>query len=377
MQKCPNCGRPTARTEDWACQWCGYPLLSRSYKKIPKTFRELREERQARYVPPVTEEERAPEREVVPPPPPEPRPEPKAVEEAEPPPTEEVKREPVAEVRAEPVKKVKRKPVAETKPEVEIKAGVEPGAPAEVAISEEHLATEAPELEVKSVQAAEDEAGEVAEPEARLTEESTPQAEVKDEAEPVTVPVAEVEPETKEVPEVEPEAEKAPEDELEAEAAPDVETAAREEGDVATEPMQEAGEEIENEPATEKGPVEQANQEPEPEYGTVMESGAIKISVAGVVSAFQANRAEAHQRFDDKVLHVTGVVEKVMVRDALDIFYILLSGNGSNLWHIRCIFDRESGSRLQRLGSGQTVTVQGNYAGYERNILLKDCALVG
>ncbi len=44
MGKCPNCGRATARTEDWACQWCGYPLLSRAYKKIPKTFRQLKGE---------------------------------------------------------------------------------------------------------------------------------------------------------------------------------------------------------------------------------------------------------------------------------------------------------------------------------------------
>lgn len=44
MGKCPNCGRATARTEDWACQWCGYPLLSGFYKKIPKTFRQLKEE---------------------------------------------------------------------------------------------------------------------------------------------------------------------------------------------------------------------------------------------------------------------------------------------------------------------------------------------
>ena len=45
MRKCPNCGQPTARTEDWACQWCGHPLLSDSYKKIPKTFKELKDER--------------------------------------------------------------------------------------------------------------------------------------------------------------------------------------------------------------------------------------------------------------------------------------------------------------------------------------------
>jgi membrane protease YdiL (CAAX protease family)/DNA-directed RNA polymerase subunit RPC12/RpoP len=45
MPRCPNCGRKALRTEDWACQWCGYPLLSKSYKKIPKTYKELREEK--------------------------------------------------------------------------------------------------------------------------------------------------------------------------------------------------------------------------------------------------------------------------------------------------------------------------------------------
>jgi len=44
MLKCPNCGLETTRTEDWACQWCGYPLLSRSYERIPKTYKQLKEE---------------------------------------------------------------------------------------------------------------------------------------------------------------------------------------------------------------------------------------------------------------------------------------------------------------------------------------------
>ena len=44
MRKCPYCGRATARTEDWACRWCGSPLLSKFYKKIPKTFKQLKEE---------------------------------------------------------------------------------------------------------------------------------------------------------------------------------------------------------------------------------------------------------------------------------------------------------------------------------------------
>ena len=44
MQKCPNCGQTTTRTEDWACPWCGHPLLSRSYKKVAKTFRQIKKE---------------------------------------------------------------------------------------------------------------------------------------------------------------------------------------------------------------------------------------------------------------------------------------------------------------------------------------------
>ncbi len=45
MRKCPNCGQITARTEDWACQWCAYPLLSGNYERIPKTYSQLKKEK--------------------------------------------------------------------------------------------------------------------------------------------------------------------------------------------------------------------------------------------------------------------------------------------------------------------------------------------
>jgi hypothetical protein len=60
MPSCPNCGRKTLRTLDWACQWCGYPLLSKSYKRIDKTFKELQEERNIT-ASPVPPEEAAPD----------------------------------------------------------------------------------------------------------------------------------------------------------------------------------------------------------------------------------------------------------------------------------------------------------------------------
>ena len=79
----------------------------------------------------------------------------------------------------------------------------------------------------------------------------------------------------------------------------------------------------------------------------------------------------------NKVLQVTGTVDKVFAKDQLDIFYILLGGAGKPVtWQVRCTFSREHGSRLSRLTDGQTATVQGTYIGYERNIILKDCSLV-
>jgi predicted nucleic acid-binding Zn-ribbon protein len=33
MLKCSNCGQKAEITKDWACRWCGYPLISRAYNK--------------------------------------------------------------------------------------------------------------------------------------------------------------------------------------------------------------------------------------------------------------------------------------------------------------------------------------------------------
>jgi len=76
MRKCPNCGQMAERTEDWACQWCGYPLLSKSYKKIPKTYRQLKEEE--------LDKQKAPEPEPVPEAKPEPKPKPEPVPQPKP-----------------------------------------------------------------------------------------------------------------------------------------------------------------------------------------------------------------------------------------------------------------------------------------------------
>jgi hypothetical protein len=45
MADCPNCGQATERTQDWACPWCGYPLVSGSFRQMSKTYHEAKVER--------------------------------------------------------------------------------------------------------------------------------------------------------------------------------------------------------------------------------------------------------------------------------------------------------------------------------------------
>ena len=269
MPKCPNCGRETYRTEDWACQWCGNPLLSGAFKIVPKTYRQIQEEKADR-VKPVLEDE--PE----------------------------------------------LAPVTEVEPEPKI----EPETPA----PPEQVAEAAIEAEVKN------ETAPPPEPEAETIEEGEPTVppepvEAKEAAEPVAVPDSEAEP----IAEVEPEVETAPA----------------------------------------SAPVAVPALEPDSATGT------IDVTVEELNATLSADKPGANAKLMDKVLKVTGTVAKVFTRDNLDIYYIILAGaGGPSTWQVRCTFSREHSAYLSRLTEGQEATVQGTYAGYERNIILKECSLV-
>jgi hypothetical protein len=289
MPRCPNCGRETLRTEDWACQWCGIPLLSGAFKKIPKTYRELQEERSFE-MRPVLEDEPAPA--------------PVAEVEVEP-----VPRAPEPELEAPPVPEPQPPPMPDPEPEI---APATPAPP-------EPVAEVQAESEIEPSPEPEDEP--VVEEKPIAEAEPVAVAEVEDEAEPASEPVTEIEPEV--------------------EAAP------------ATEPV--AATALEPDPAT----------------------GAISATVEGLNASFNSDKVGTNNKLLNKVLQVTGTVEKVFAKDHLDIFYIILAGaGGPSTRRVRCTFSREHGTYLSRLTDGQTATVQGTYVGYERNIILKECGLV-
>ncbi|MFC1909580.1 hypothetical protein ACFLXD_07055, partial [Chloroflexota bacterium] len=113
------------------------------------------------------------------------------------------------------------------------------------------------------------------------------------------------------------------------------------------------------------------------DVGAETASGEIEITVEELGAAYQTDKVAANERFTDKILRVSGSVDRVVVRDSLDIYYVLLNGVAKKaLWNVRGTFNREEGASLRGLTKGQVVTVQGRCSGYERNILLKDCVVI-
>ncbi len=150
MRKCPNCGQPASRTRDWACQWCGYPLLANGYREIDKTFEELKAGGLRGQRVPVVEkvEESPPPVQVAVPP------------AAEPEPVVEAVTEPVPEPEPEPVKKAVRKPRQKAKPKAKPKREAKP----KVERKKRSRAEPAAEAEVEPAAEAEVEAKAEAEP---------------------------------------------------------------------------------------------------------------------------------------------------------------------------------------------------------------------
>jgi len=123
MRRCPNCDRETARTEDWACPWCGYPLLSKRYQTLGQTYAQMKEREQGEEQP----QEEEPDVTITDIPEPEPAPEPIIEAKPEPEPTPEptveaepaVESEPMPEPEPAPMLEPEPAPIVEPEPEPE------------------------------------------------------------------------------------------------------------------------------------------------------------------------------------------------------------------------------------------------------------------
>jgi hypothetical protein len=312
MADCPNCGRQTLRTKDWACQWCGYPLISKSFKVIDKTYKELQEERNLASKSATSEEEtELTERyESEPEEPPEQRPEPTA------------------------------RPVFKPQPKV-TKARPSP----------------TPPPEPEPVYEAEPSPQPVSEPEAEPVNEAEPSPEPVQEPGPVyeTEPSSEPEPES--IPEAEQTVESSPlpQDESAPEPAPRVVPPPPKKPELIIEPE----------------PI------PEPTIQLADIQDGTEITVEQIDTLFRLEKNSANSAFTDKTLIIRGAVERVFIKDQLDIRYIMLASKRQKMtWGLRCTFNKEESSKISRVQEGQEVAVEGKYDGYSKNIIFKDCVLI-
>ena len=185
-------------------------------------------------------------------------------------------------------------------------------------------------------------------------------------------PVLEPEPEPKPEPEPEPTLEPEPETKLEPVPEPEIEP--KPEPEPVLEPEPEPVPEPEPEPKPKLEPMLEPEAKPIPE--PELESTEIEITVGELYSAY-GDKITADAKLMNKILKVTGVVDKIVVNDIHEIYYIILtSAEKKEEQHVRCTFDKKDGPELNRLTTRQTVTAQGKYDGYRINIILEDCALV-
>ncbi|MFC2015140.1 hypothetical protein ACFLUP_04030 [Chloroflexota bacterium] len=306
MKRCPNCAQEAMRTSDWVCQWCGYPLVSGSYKKIDKTFRELKEERM---------------------------PQQRIFEEEEP----DVSQEPEEELELEDVTQ---------ELEVELEEDIEAGTEVEF---EEEVGVE-PELE----------------PEPEPEFESTPE-------------------------EVEPEAAAKPRASSKRTTATAKKSTSKSKAATEKKPASKTRTTAETKPAKSTARSKTGtggNPVPEPEIETApaaeieaqteLPPAGMEISVSELLSAYENDMEAADARFANQVMRITGVIDRVEIKDAMNIYFInLISDDARRLLQgVRCVFESKDASALSQLVNGQTVMVQGKFDGSMIDISLKDCRIL-
>jgi hypothetical protein len=327
MASCPNCGRRTQRTKDWVCQWCGYPLLYGSFKPIDKTYRELQEERNPSY---RSEEEKT-------------GPEYEKTQVREP----EVEPEPEPPPKAEPLWKLRRplKPAYPSKPQPAPQEEIEPQPEPEPAPR----------------------------PAPRPVAQTWPQPAAKPAPELAPLPRPEALPVSRPEPVLFPEAEPSPQPEMRPEPplrsvpAPQPVTPSRVEPPPVLRPVAQ--------PRPEPPPAPQPEPVTLPSLNSIQDG--TQLTIDQIDGLLRADSMGASAALKDKTLIIKGIVNKVFIRDHIDVRYLILTGARKVVWTARCGFEKESVPQMSRLSEGQAVALSGKYDGYSKNVIFKDCTLLG
>ena len=103
---------------------------------------------------------------------------------------------------------------------------------------------------------------------------------------------------------------------------------------------------------------------------------AMEVTAKELASAYETDMEKADTSFKNKIIKVTGIVNRMELKDKLDIHYITLGVEEDLQVSVRCMFDKGHVKELRRLVRGQMVTVQGEFVGSMWDLRMIRCVLV-
>ncbi|MFC1893473.1 hypothetical protein ACFLYR_05535 [Chloroflexota bacterium] len=122
-------------------------------------------------------------------------------------------------------------------------------------------------------------------------------------------------------------------------------------------------------------PVSEPESKPRPKSEPEPISAAIEVTVDELFSAYETDEADADARFNNRILTVTGIVNRIEVKEYLS--YMYLARTEERVWpNILCFFKSEYAAELNQLTVGQQVRVQGKYHGSILSSSIRNCVLV-
>lgn len=100
----------------------------------------------------------------------------------------------------------------------------------------------------------------------------------------------------------------------------------------------------------------------------------VEVTATDLYNEYQENRLVADDKYDGKILRVSGSISNIG-KDILDNPYITL-GTGELIGEIQCMLTGDSVERAKTLQDGQSVVVQGKNSGIVANVVLRNCEII-
>lgn len=118
---------------------------------------------------------------------------------------------------------------------------------------------------------------------------------------------------------------------------------------------------------------------PSPNSSQVQDAGVafseeISITSYQLCMEYRANEPLANTKYKDKVLIVSGTINKIG-KDYANRLYLSIDGFDA-VSNTACFFDPAKVSELNKLRNGQTITIKGTCSGMAGDVALQDCQIV-